>query len=141
ATSHPSPAPPVRFPDGSEPVASDSPDGPMIVAPIAGVPRTFVVAGPCDDDARALDAHSELLTHVVGRHLTASVEVEQAAMELAERYEEINLLYTISEILGRAVTLDETASTILNEVSETVGASRGPILLFDRVTRTLQPVA
>ncbi|AHG90990.1 protein phosphatase 2C domain protein [Gemmatirosa kalamazoonensis] len=141
AASFAGPAPPAAFPTTTEPLATESADGPLIVAPIAGIARTYVVAGPCADDRTPLEVHADLLTHVVGRHLASSTEVEQAAIELAERYEEINLLYTISEILGRAVTLEETASTILTEVSETVGASRGSILLLDRVTGTLQAVA
>ena len=52
-------------------------------------------------------------------------EIENAARELAERYEEINLLYTLSEILGRTVSLDRAAEINLREVSETVGARRG----------------
>ena len=67
--------------------------------------------------------------------------MEHAANELAERYEEINLLYTITEILGRTVSLEEAAATILKEISETVGARRGSILVHDRVTDTLQTVA
>ena len=47
--------------------------------------------------------------------LQASLEVEHAANELAERYEEINLLYTTSEILGRTVSLREAAATILRD--------------------------
>lgn len=69
------------------------------------------------------------------------LELENASRELAERYEEINLLYTISEILGRNVTLEKTASTILTEISETVGARRASILVYDPSTETLQVVA
>ena len=47
------------------------------------------------------------------QYLQNALEVEHAANELAERYEEINLLYTISEILGRTVSLEEAAATIL----------------------------
>ena len=42
----------------------------------------------------------------------AALEVEHAATELAERYEEINLLYTIGEILGRTVTLADAAASL-----------------------------
>ena len=38
-------------------------------------------------------------------------------------------------------SLEEAAATILKEISETVGARRGSILVHDRVTDTLQPVA
>ncbi|MDQ6737623.1 MAG: SpoIIE family protein phosphatase [Gemmatimonadota bacterium] len=69
------------------------------------------------------------------------VEIENAARELAERYEEINLLYTISEILGRTVSLDRAAETILREVSETVGARRGAIFICEPGSDLLDPIA
>ena len=75
------------------------------------------------------------LLPVVTQYLQSALEVEHAANELAERYEEINLLYTISEILGRTVALDEAARTILIEVSETVGARRASVLVLDRATQ------
>ncbi len=69
------------------------------------------------------------------------LEIENTARELAERYEEINLLYTISDILGRTVSLDQAAATILREVSETVGARRGAILVCDTAGEMLTPIA
>ena len=81
------------------------------------------------------------LRAVVGQLLRSTLALEHAATELAERYEEINLLYTTSEILGRTVSLPEAAGTILTEISETVGAHRAAILVHDRVTDTLQAVA
>lgn len=68
-------------------------------------------------------------------------ELDNAARELAERYEEINLLYTISEILGRTVDLSETASIILQELTETVGALKGAILLCESKGDELTRVA
>jgi sigma-B regulation protein RsbU (phosphoserine phosphatase) len=81
------------------------------------------------------------LLPVVAQYLQSALEVEHAANELAERYEEINLLYTISEILGRTVALDEATKTILIEVSETVGARRASVLVFERATNTLRAAA
>jgi len=69
------------------------------------------------------------------------VEIQNAARELAERYEEINLLYTISDILGRTVSLDRAAATILREVSETVGARRGAIFTCEAGSDMLDPIA
>ena len=82
-------------------------------------------------ERRTCDLHgfSSFLLPVVTQYLQSALEVEHAANELAERYEEINLLYTISEILGRTVALDEAAQTILIEVSETVGARRASVLV------------
>ncbi|HEU4632146.1 MAG TPA: GAF domain-containing SpoIIE family protein phosphatase [Gemmatimonadaceae bacterium] len=114
----------------------------LLVARIGGSQRAWVAVGPLQhaslDDAERLVPFVHLL---VGTQLQAAVEVEQAAMELAERYEEINLLYTTSEILGRTVSLGEAAQIILTDISETVGARRAAILVHDRVTDTLQAVA
>jgi sigma-B regulation protein RsbU (phosphoserine phosphatase) len=114
--------------------------GVLVAAPLPGTPAVWVLVGPATAGA-SVDACADLLVPVVARHVQSAAEVEQAAQELTERYEEINLLYTISEILGRTVTLEETAATILTEVSETVGARRAAIFVHDRVTGTLQAVA
>ncbi len=123
------------------PVPWREPDGDALVLGLAGFPDAWLVVGPCPGDGPALARHARFLRTAVHEHLQSAVEVEHAAHELTERYEEINLLYTISEILGRAVTLEETAGTILTELAETVGAGRAALLLHDRVTDTLQAVA
>ncbi len=73
--------------------------------------------------------------------VTAEREAELAAAELAERYEEIDLLYRIGDILGRTVSLEDTAPTVLRGIAETVSARRGVMLVHDPATRTLKPVA
>lgn len=118
-------------------------DEAALVAPVPGPRKLWLVVGPCPPatDGSALHNYLKLLLPIVAQNARASLEVEHAATELAERYEEINLLYTTSEILGRTVSLAEAATTILTEISETVGARRGAILVHDRVTDTLQAVA
>lgn len=123
------------------PVTVDSPEGPIGIAPIPGPQRAWLALGPCAHPDQSLEGFLRFLLPVVTQYLQSELEVEHAANELAERYEEINLLYTITEILGRTVSLEEAAATILREVSETVGARRGSILAHDRVTDTLQTVA
>ena len=108
---------------------------------IPGPRRAWLAVGPCSIDDAQQRGYLKFLVPVVGQYLQSALEVEHAANELAERYEEINLLYTTSEILGRTVSLEEAARTILTEISETVGARRGSILVHDRVTDTLQVVA
>ncbi|UCG86147.1 MAG: SpoIIE family protein phosphatase [Gemmatimonadota bacterium] len=63
------------------------------------------------------------------------------AKALASRYEEIELIYTISETLGTTVHLDEAAQKIVAAVSQVVGAQRASILVFDQETNELQAVA
>ncbi|HVE78739.1 MAG TPA: GAF domain-containing SpoIIE family protein phosphatase [Gemmatimonadaceae bacterium] len=134
---------PPAFPPGANepPRAVYTGRGLLLVAAVPGQRRAWLAVGPCPQREDQLESYLKFLLPVVGQYLQASLEVEHAATELAERYEEINLLYTISEILGRAVTLEETAKTILDEVSETVGARKASILVHDRVTDTLQVVA
>ncbi|MGQ0701961.1 MAG: PP2C family protein-serine/threonine phosphatase [Gemmatimonadales bacterium] len=61
--------------------------------------------------------------------------------ELASRYEEIDLLYTISEVVGQTVRFEEAAATIVRAVSEVVGARRASIAVRDDHRRTLRTVA
>jgi sigma-B regulation protein RsbU (phosphoserine phosphatase) len=112
----------------------------QIVAAVPGARRSWLALGP-GTAGQPLEAWLRFLLPVVGQFVQSALEVEHAARELAERYEEINLLYTISEILGRTVRLEEAAQTILTEISETVGARKASILVHDRVTDTLQVVA
>mgnify|MGYP002778135060 CR=1 FL=1 len=138
--------PPRALPDApwpveGRPVGTATAEGAVLLAAVPAVPRTCLVVGPAADRAPPAPAYADFLAPIVARQLQAVQEVEQAAEELGERYEEINLLYTISEIVGRAVSVEETAATILTEVSETVGARRASILLHDRVTDTLTAVA
>ena len=77
--------------------------------------------------------------------LTAVLQSERKAVrvaeELAGRYEEIDLLYTISEILGQTLHLEEASRTILREVSSVVGARRASIMVYDETMGSLRVVA
>jgi sigma-B regulation protein RsbU (phosphoserine phosphatase) len=131
-----------RSPGGSgPPERAAQPPGPALIAPVPGPRRAWLTVGPATVPEAPLEQHLAFLLPVVSQYLQSALEVEHAANELAERYEEINLLYTITEILGRSLALEETAATILREISETVGARRGAVLVHDRVTDTLQAVA
>lgn len=63
------------------------------------------------------------------------------AQELASRYQEIDLLYLISEVLGRTGRLEDAAETILREVSGVVGAARASIMVHDEQAGVLRTVA
>ena len=72
-----------------------------------------------------------MLAEIVGSVLAAERDAVQVAAELSDRYEEIDLIYTISEILGHTIRLDEAAHRILDEVSNVVRAERATLLVHD----------
>jgi sigma-B regulation protein RsbU (phosphoserine phosphatase) len=132
----------VEFPtvaDGIRPVDSEA--GRLLASAVPGPRRAWLALGPCSTSHGDLESYMRFMLPVVSQYLQSALEVEHAANELAERYEEINLLYTISEILGRTVSLEEAARTILTEISETVGARRASILVHDPSSDTLRVVA
>jgi sigma-B regulation protein RsbU (phosphoserine phosphatase) len=131
---------PTGFPDSDDGAHAEIGGG-VLVALIPGPRRAWLALGPCDAPSPRLRELMDFLLPIVTQYLQSALEVEHAANELAERYEEINLLYTISEILGRTVSLDEAAKTILTEVSETVGARRATVLVYDADTNTLRAAA
>jgi sigma-B regulation protein RsbU (phosphoserine phosphatase) len=135
-------APPVvdLLTPGGPPAEVHLDDGVLYVSAVPAPRPTWVGVGPRrlpEDGAAALVG---LLAAIVGQYVRAQREVEHAAVELAERYEEINLLYATSEIFGRTVTLEEAAARILEEIADTVGARRGALLVHDRATNSLQVV-
>lgn len=129
----------MLFPDDGT-LAIDTVRGRVVVAAVPGPRPAWFEIGPAEPWID-LQRYMPFMLPMVAQHLQSALEVEHAANELAERYEEINLLYTISEILGRTVSLEEGARTILTEISETVGARRASILVHDPSTDSLRVVA
>jgi sigma-B regulation protein RsbU (phosphoserine phosphatase) len=78
---------------------------------------------------------------LIAHLLRTERETRYLSDELASRYEEIDLLYTISEVLGHTVRLEEAANTIVRAVAEVVGAGRASIAVHDDATGLLRTVA
>jgi len=87
-----------------------------------GVLLEVSLAGPAATEARAAFAAAG-----VARLLAFEQEARSTATELAERYEEINLLYTISEILASVLSLDDATQRILAQVADVLGARRATL--------------
>src|SRR5438046_10599617 len=73
--------------------------------------------------------------------MEAEEETGQVAAELSGRYEEIDLIYTISEGRCTTIRLDEAASRILREVSAVVRARRATLMVHDPREHVLRLVA
>jgi sigma-B regulation protein RsbU (phosphoserine phosphatase) len=97
--------------------------------------------GPSEVGEEQLQLAASRIQALVGALLESERQRAYVAEELAGRYEEIELLYAISEILGRTVRLEEAAQVIVREVSAVVGARRASIMVFDETSGTLRTVA
>ncbi|MBA2627678.1 MAG: SpoIIE family protein phosphatase, partial [Gemmatimonadales bacterium] len=116
-----------------------TPTGAVWLAPVPGIQGFWIELGT-DDEARAAAACLDVMPFV-SLVLDGARERAALAEELAGRYEEIDLLYAISEILGHTVSLEDAAQTIVRDVSAVVGARRASIMVFDEPTGTLRAVA
>ncbi|HUG41946.1 MAG TPA: GAF domain-containing SpoIIE family protein phosphatase [Longimicrobiales bacterium] len=79
----------------------------------------------------------EFLAASLGQIFSYEGEARSAAHELSERYEEINLLYSISEILASFLSMEEATTRILDEVADVLGARRAALWVADRATNRL----
>ncbi len=109
----------------------------VYAGPVSGQPGYFFEATNTRSERGVVD----LAVMVASRVLDGEREVMDMAEELAERYEEINLLYTISEILGSTIRLKEAAQRIVEEVGAVVRSRRATIFVFDEDDGLLRPVA
>ena len=122
-------APPIPRAPGLVP----TPTGAVWLEPVDGVEGFWLeVDAGGEDESRQGAAR---VTPVIAALLDAERQRAFVAEELAGRYEEIDLLYAISEILGQTVQLEEATQTIVREVSAVVGARRASIMVFDERRR------
>ncbi len=121
---------------------SDTPDGSARLAPIPDADGLWLEIGDGgSENPPTPGASPGDLAAIVGAVLAAERDAAQVAAELSERYEEIDLIYTISEILGHTIRLDEAAQRILSEVSTVVRAGRATLLVQDPEQQVLRIVA
>ncbi len=123
----PSPAPEFS----GDPVAT------RVLMPRDALPLHIELYGAPGDPEAFLDG----LMAVLERVYESAQEVRFFTYELSERYEEINLLYSISETLGSILELKEAARNILSEVSDVMGARRGSLWVYDPAARLLRLTA
>jgi sigma-B regulation protein RsbU (phosphoserine phosphatase) len=127
--------------EGTAGHAIEARKGKAWLEPVPGVPGTWVQLGPDKSSERTRPKRAKAAAQIVADAIASEREAGQVAVELAARYEEIDLLYTISEILGTTVKLEEAAKRIVREVSDVVGARRASIMVYDKDAEMLRVVA
>ncbi len=78
---------------------------------------------------------------IIASLLNRETATLRMAKALASRFEEVELIYTITETLGSTIQLREAAQKIVEAVSEVVGSRRASILVYDQATDELRAVA
>jgi len=87
------------------------------------------------------EAVGAALARALERAFESAREVRYFTAELSERYEEIHLLYSISETLGTILHIDAAARVILREVCDVMGAKRGSLWLYMKGDESLHLMA
>ena len=87
------------------------------------------------------ESNLRFLGDAMRQALSYEREARSAARELSERYEEINLLYFISEILASVMSVPDAAHWILAEVADVLGARRASLWVFDASQNVLNLAA
>ena len=136
----PAGTPPPPHNGGRQGRKLETPDGPAWLEPVPGADGVWVEIrnerqGTADGGMR------KALAQIVGSVLSSEQEAAQVAAELSDRYEEIDLMYSISEILGHTIRLEDAAQRILVEVATLVRAGRATLLALDDDRRVLRLIA
>lgn len=111
----------VIYPAGAPPVAPER----------AGVLHLLTFEGGAlrlgFDREAAGAADVNRLAEALQQAIHSEREARSAARELSDRYEEIDLLYTIAEISGSVVATEDAAAGILAEILDVLGARRAAL--------------
>lgn len=92
-------------------------------------------------EGKVAEQIATVLRDTIERTYDFAQEIRFFTYELSERYEEINLLYSISETLGSILRLEDAARVILNEVCDVLGAKRGSLWVYQPETDILRLTA
>jgi phosphoserine phosphatase RsbU/P len=127
------------YPDGNPEDDAPSPESFQLRVPTRDDGELALeVRGSSSDGVRA--AASALRASLETLYEYAD-EVRFFTYEVSERYEEINLLYSISETLGSLLRMEDAARFILSEVCDVLGARRGSLWVHDVEEEDLKLVA
>lgn len=121
--------------------ASGSPAGAAsrrTLIPREGAPLDLELSG---GEPGTVEAVARVLSSTLEQTYDFAQEIRFFTYEVSERYEEINLLYSISETLGSILDLDDAARIILQEVCDVLGARRGSLWVHEAERRQLRLVA
>ncbi len=126
------------YPPGLADASASASSHRIAVPTRVGPDLTLEIPGAADASARAA---ASVVRNAVGHLYDYSEAVRYFSEEITERYEEINLLYSVSETLGSFLSLEDAARLILTEICEVMAARRGSLWVLDEQESCLNLVA
>ena len=118
----------TRAGDGWRALLGDAPEPCAGSVEVPGTEMRLEIPGAGDD---VVGGAARFLASTLSRVTRHHEEIRSFSREISERYEEINLLYSISEILGSIISLEQAAGTIITEVASILGAQRAALWVHD----------
>lgn len=112
-------------------LAFEDADGTVLAGDPRGGDRAPVVVGGETLGWVSAGGGAEAIAHVVAELAGRAGELEEMAGELLDRYEEVTILYALSEALGSVVEIGRQCEVVLEKALQTVGARRGFVVLAD----------
>ncbi|MCX7683555.1 MAG: PAS domain-containing protein [Anaerolineae bacterium] len=116
------------------------PQGAAVPICIEGRPEGWLLAVgslPPPEQTRPLLSALKHALEAIGQ---AGLERRAVADEALERYQELNLLYSVGEAIASCVHLNELLHLVLDRAVDSIQAQAGVVLLYDE-KGTLQPAA
>jgi len=90
------------------------------------------------EDSEAARRAASAAAEVIGRIFTAEQDMASLAMELADRYEELNFLYEMGQRVGALLDEDEICDFVVNQAAWLMNCERASIMLADRESGELK---
>jgi sigma-B regulation protein RsbU (phosphoserine phosphatase) len=102
-----------------------------------GIGYVVLCQGQALNDEDLYRSKAELVANVIGDKVYAEYELENLTEELVEKYNEITLIYEVSEALGAVFDPKTVCEIILKEVVGVVGVGKASIMLYDEQSNCL----
>lgn len=87
------------------------------------------------------DPFIQFLSDAIMARITNEEHINAFSAELLDKYEEINLFYQLTAMIGAESDLDNICKTLLEKIDGVINGQRISIMLFDRSTNELIIVA
>lgn len=73
----------------------------------------------------------QVIADIIGEKAYSEYELENLTEELVERYNEVNLIYDISEALGAVLDPQTACNVIIEKAVDVIGVQKASVMLYD----------